>query len=61
MAAKDYAYRAHGVEMHQRDVSSVVVPDGTSMPVQDLDPELCYHSNFTRVETAEMFNQTGKS
>jgi hypothetical protein len=59
MAAKDDAYHAHRVELHQHDVSSGVVPDGTSLPVPDLAPELDDHSNFTRVETAEMFNHTG--
>jgi hypothetical protein len=59
ITAKDYAYNAHGVAMHQHDGSSGVVPDGTSLPVPALAPELDTQSNFTRVETAEMFNHTG--
>src|SRR5215510_7184794 len=59
MAAQDDANHAHGVEMHQHDVSSGVIPDGISLPAPNLDPELDDQSNVARGETAEMFNHTG--
>src|SRR5262245_57398884 len=33
MAAQDDANHAHGVAMHQHDVSSGVIPDGTSLSI----------------------------
>jgi len=43
IAAKDYEYNAHGVEMNRIYSSSAVVPDGTAQPLPTQDPELYYH------------------
>jgi 2,4-dichlorophenol 6-monooxygenase len=42
VAAKDYEYNAHGVEMNQYYVSTAVISEETR-PVFELDPELYYH------------------
>jgi len=44
--------------MPQHDVSSGVVPNGTSLPVPALDPALDDQSNVTRGETAAMLTHT---
>ena len=40
IAYKAYEFDAHGVEHNQRYASAAVVPDGTSMPEYQRDPEL---------------------
>jgi 2,4-dichlorophenol 6-monooxygenase len=47
IAASDYVYNAHGVEMNQRYASSAVCPDGTEGPMFLRDPEL-YHQHSSR-------------
>ena len=43
VALQHYRSNAHGVELGQRYVSSVVLDDGTPFPAPDRDPELYYH------------------
>jgi 2,4-dichlorophenol 6-monooxygenase len=40
---KNYEFNAHGVELGHRYRSGAIVPDGTSEPAYDRDPELYYH------------------
>ena len=42
IAHKSYEFNAHGVEMNHRYRSGAVVPDSTSEPAFDRDPELYY-------------------
>jgi len=42
VAAKNYEYNAHGVEMNQRYASSAVISEGASFQASDRDPELHY-------------------
>lgn len=44
VAAKDYEYNAHGVEMNQHYVSCAVVAEDTAMPELQRDAELYYHA-----------------
>ncbi len=43
IAAKNYEYNAHGVEMNRIYSSSAVVPDGTAQPQPTQDSELYYY------------------
>lgn len=47
IAASDYVYNCHGVEMNQRYSSAAIVPDGTPDPGFTRDPEL-YHQATSR-------------
>jgi 2,4-dichlorophenol 6-monooxygenase len=42
IAAKDYEFNAHGVEMNQRYRSAAIVPDGTPEPAFARNPELYF-------------------
>lgn len=45
MELKNYEFNAHGVELGQFYESAAVVPDGTSRPVPNRDPDLYYEAS----------------